>query len=194
MRWGADCDWARQRLHSLSSRRYPFFGRCHGVDGAAKLLPVPGGRAEGEQGRADGQGVVLQRRRSTLGRGAGRRGRALHGQFVSQGANWRGSAPGRHDEHADGLLELAGAVGRARVGGFRTEAVLLEALRVAAPAVRADRRAERANMVCCEQAQGEEGSGSMGFGGGDSRRAVAVDLEMRRRAWHALVSARACPR
>jgi hypothetical protein len=26
MRWGADCDWARQRLHSVSSRRYP--SRC----------------------------------------------------------------------------------------------------------------------------------------------------------------------
>jgi hypothetical protein len=141
----------------------PFFGRCHGVDGAAKHLPVPGGRAEGEQGRADGQGVVLQSRRSALGRGAGGRGGALQGQFVSQHANWCASAPGRHDEPADGLLELAGAVGRARVGGFRTEAVLLEALRVAAPAVRADRRAERANMACCDLAQGEEGAGRWGL-------------------------------
>lgn len=46
-----------------------------------------------------------------------------------------------------GLLELAGAVGLGCVAGRRTEAVLLEALRAAAPAERAVRSADRANML-----------------------------------------------
>jgi len=45
--------------------------------------------------------------------------------------------------------ELAGAVGCDGMAGRRTEAVLLAALRAAAPAVRAERRADRANMVTC---------------------------------------------
>jgi len=44
-------------------------------------------------------------------------------------------------------LELAGAVGLGRVFERRTEEVLLVALRVALPAERAVRRADRANML-----------------------------------------------
>ena len=52
-----------------------------------------------------------------------------------------------YDEATNGLPELAGAVGLGGTCGRRTEAVLLVALRVAAPAVRAVRSADRANMV-----------------------------------------------
>jgi hypothetical protein len=52
-----------------------------------------------------------------------------------------------HDA-GDASLRLAGAMGLRRVCGSRTEAVLLEALRVAAPAERAVRSADRANMLC----------------------------------------------
>jgi hypothetical protein len=55
-------------------RNSPFFSRCHGIDTAAKLLVVPGGRTEGEDGGTDGEGVVLQGR----GGGARCRSRALY--------------------------------------------------------------------------------------------------------------------
>ena len=43
--------------------------------------------------------------------------------------------------------EVGGAAGWNRMTGGRTEAVLLVALRVAAPIERAERKADRANMV-----------------------------------------------
>jgi hypothetical protein len=57
--------------------------------------------------------------------------------------------------------ELAGAMGCRGMTGRRTEVVLLAALRAAAPAVRAERSADRANMVTCSWLGGygeEEGS------------------------------------
>ena len=42
----------------------------------------------------------------------------------------------------------------------RTEAVLLAALRAAAPAVRAERSADRANMATCSWREGYKGEGA----------------------------------
>jgi hypothetical protein len=54
-----------------------FLGGGHGVDLAAVEVPVPGRRTDGEDGGAGGQGVVLPRGASSLGRARGR-GKALH--------------------------------------------------------------------------------------------------------------------
>jgi hypothetical protein len=63
-----------------------FFGGRHGVDLAAVEVPVPGGRADGEEGGAGGEGIVLPRGARSLGR-ARCRGEALHHRSVSQTFN-----------------------------------------------------------------------------------------------------------
>lgn len=65
-------------------------------------------------------------------------------------------------------LELAGAGGGCETSGSRTEAVLLAALRAAAPAVRAVRSADRANMLMFGRLGAGTEEGQWGGGGGDS--------------------------
>lgn len=66
--------------------------------------------------------------------------------------------------------ELAGAVGCNGMAGRRTEAVLLAALRAVAPTERADRRADRANMMSwswlagCGEEEGRLGLLARGVG------------------------------
>jgi hypothetical protein len=125
-----------------AGRHSPFLGHGRGVDTAAKHLPVPGGRAERKHGGANGEGVVLQR----SGCSARCRGRALYHpirQPCYQLTVQRPPAAWRTE-----ISSIARGSGRpGEACGSRTEAVLEVALRVAAPAERAERSADRANML-----------------------------------------------
>lgn len=75
---------------------------------------------------------------------------------------------------------LAGAVGGYGMTGSRTEAVLLAALRAAAPTERAERSAERTNMLMARsRRRGEEVNWGAGGGGGGVGRPAGMGQVLR---------------
>lgn len=135
----------------------PFLSGRHGIDVAAEQVVVPGDRADGESSSADGESIVLPRVARFLGSRARRRGVALYDQSSAHQFNPFPSshcvssparAPYRKSRDGfSGSQSMGAASGYSRDEHRRTEAVLGVALRALEPSWRAERRADRANMI-----------------------------------------------
>lgn len=90
----------------------PFFGGRHGIDIASVEVPVPGSRADGEDGGAGGEGVVLPRGASTLGRGRCRDEALSSPNASARHSIAAGKRPGTRAMAEMALMKLAGAGGR----------------------------------------------------------------------------------
>lgn len=139
----------------------PFFGWSHGVCWAAELVVVPCHGADGEKGGCRASGGVPPLR---SGLGAGARCVTLR-ERISQQLNCEASIAKRR-ERVEGNGWRCGWLVLRRV---ERTVVVLVALR-AAPAMRADRRLDLANManVGCNEREGERvgcGRGGRGVGG-----------------------------
>lgn len=152
----------------LSGAHSPFFGGGHGIDVASVEVPVPGSRADGEESRSGGQGVVLPGRGGAVGGGPCRGEALYHALGQPDDSMEAGAGPSMAAGPAGRRRSLRQLPGDAGPCGRRTG--LLEALRAAAAAERAVRSGERANMVV----------GSWLGAGGDASNGLSA-MVMRRR-------------